>query len=169
MTKVIDTNVPLVVKFSDEHPIELVDGCEIILECILENRIPVFTDSAGEIVAEYLHQLNRHGQPTLGDAFVRYIIDNQYSWDEEMRPDIEPDVSTENSYAVLEGDDGEIDPSDRKFVATAKVASAPVVQATDTKWLNWAAVLDRHGVTVEYVHEPSIRAAYRAKFGYDAP
>ncbi|UGT64002.1 hypothetical protein [Nocardia asteroides] len=169
MTKVVDTNVPLVVKFSDDHPPELVDGCEIILEYILENRIPIFTDDAGEIVDEYLHQLNRSGQPTLGDAFIKYVLENRYSWNDAMRPDIEPDTVTANSYAVLKGDDDEIDPSDRKFVATAKVAAAPVVQATDTKWLDWAAVLGRHGVTVEFVHEPSIRAAYRAKFGYDAP
>ncbi|ATD72665.1 MULTISPECIES: hypothetical protein [Gordonia] len=169
MSKVIDTNVPLVVKFPDDRPIALVEACEEILEEIIENGLPVVTDELGEIIEEYFHQLSRGGQPTLGDAFAKYVYDNRHSWDEAVRPDIEPDTTTPNSYAVLGGDDAEIDPSDRKLVAAAKVAGVPVLQATDTKWLNWGEVLSRHGVRVEYVHEPSIRAAYRAKFGCDAP
>lgn len=169
MSRVIDTNVPLVVKLPDDRPTELVDACEELLEEIIENGLPVVTDELGEIIEEYFHQLSRGGQPTLGDAFAKYVYDNRHSWDEAVRPDIEPDTTTVNSYAVLGGDDAEIDPSDRKIVAAAKVAGVPVVQATDTKWLDWGEVLGRHGVQVEYAHEPSIRAAYRAKFGCDAP
>lgn len=168
MTRVVDTNVPLVVKFSAGHPAELLDACETVLEEILLRRLPVVTDLDGEILAEYLHKLNFSGQPSLGDEFARYVHDHRFTWDDAMRPDIEPD-GTENGYAVLGDDDAEIDPSDRKFVATAKVAGVPVVQAADTKWLDWGDVLSRHGVTVIYAHEPSIRAAYRAKFGREAP
>ncbi len=50
-----------------------------------------------------------------------------------------------------------------------KVAGAPVHQAADTKWLDWGAALASHGVQVCWVHEPSIRKAYRKKFGYEAP
>lgn len=169
MTKVIDTNVPLVVKLPDGRPQELVDACEEILEEILDNRLPVVTDELGEIIEEYFNQLSRAGQPTLGDAFARYVFDNRYSWEPAMRPDIQPDPVVEHSYAVLGGDDAEIDPSDRKLVAAAKVAGVPVVQATDTKWLDWGAVLGRHGVRVEYADEASIRDAYREKFGREAP
>lgn len=169
MTKVVDTNVPLVVKFPEGHPRELIDACEIMIETIIESGAPVVTDDGGEIFDEYVHQLNWSGQPSLGDAFVRYVYDNRYRWHEKMRPDIQPREPGTNTYGVLDGDDREIDPSDRKFVAAAKVASAPVVQATDTKWLAWGAVLGRHGVSVEFVHEPSIRAAYLKKFGREAP
>lgn len=167
MTRVVDTNVPLVGKHADEHPIELVDACAELLEDILTGSIPVATDLQGEIVLEYFHQLNRSGMPTVGDAFAKYVHDMRFSWDDSLRPDIQP--SGENSYDVLAGDDAEIDPSDRKFVAVAKVAVVPVVQATDTKWLDWGAVLARHGVEVHYAHEPSIRTAYREKFGREAP
>lgn len=169
MTRVIDTNVPLVVKRPDGHPSELIEKCEILLEELLERRSAVVTDEDGEIIEEYFHQLSYAGQPTLGDAFAKYVHDNRYQWDESMRPNIEPGNPGANSYRVLGGDDVEIDPSDRKFVAAAKVASVPISQAADTKWLDWGAVLARHGVVVEFVHEPSIRAAYRAKFGSDAP
>lgn len=169
MTKVIDTNVALVTKHPEEHPLELVDACQELLEAILSNRSVVVTDDGGEIVEEYFHQLNHAGQPSLGDAFARYVHDHRFTWDQSARPDIQPDSTTENSYAVLRCDDADIDPSDRKFVATAKVAGVPIHQATDTKWLNWGDVLDRHGVRVIYVHAASIRAAYEAKFGHPAP
>lgn len=169
MTQVIDTNVPLVVKLPSGHPRELVDACEVMLEDIIAGRVPVVTDKVGEILEEYFHQLSRSGQPSLGDTFARYVYDNRYGWDDAMRPDIEPGEPETNTYGVLNGDHDEIDPSDRKFLAAAKVADVPVVQATDTKWLDWGAVLGRHGVSVKYVHESSIRAAYREKFGRDAP
>lgn len=169
MTRVIDTNVPLVVKFADGHPIELLDACEELIENILESRLPVVTDADGEIVAEYFHQLSFSGQPSIADAFARYVHDQRFTWDDSFRPDIRPDPQSSNTYGVLDGDDTEIDPSDRKFVAAAKVAVAPVVQAADTKWLDWGAVLSRHGVIVIYAHEASIRAAYHRKFGREAP
>ena len=169
MTRVIDTNVALVVKFNAGWPRELLDACEELLEEILEARLPVVTDADGEIIEEYLHQLSLSGGPSLGDAFAQYVYDHRYSWDATFRPDIQPHPTEENRYAVLGGDDAEIDPSDRKFVAAAKMARAPVVQATDTKWLDWGGVLARHGVEVLYVHEASIRDAYRAKFGREAP
>ena len=165
--RVIDTNVPLVAKDSTGRPPELVDACEEILEDILEGLHPVVTDFDGEIVEEYFHQLNHSGAPTLGDQFARYVHDHRFTWESDARPDINP--LGVNSYGVLEGDDDDIDPSDRKFVAVAKVSGAPVVQATDTKWLDWGPALDRHGVVVDYAHEPSIRDAYREKFGREAP
>lgn len=169
MTQVIDTNVPLVAKFSRDRPRELLDACEEILEEILEGRLTVVTDADGEIVEEYMHQLSLSGQPSLGDAFVKYVHDHRFTWEEAVRPDIQPDSVDEHSYAVLGGDDAEIDPSDRKFVAAAKVAGVPVVQGTDTKWLDWGPVLGRHGVQVIYAHESSIRDAYREKFRREAP
>lgn len=169
MTRVIDTNVPLVTKFRDGHPQELLDACDEMLEEILAGRLMVVTDADGEILDEYWHQLSRSGQPSLGDALARYLHDHRFTWDDSMRPNIESHPVVENSYAVLGGDDAEIDPSDRKFVAAAKVAGVPVVQGTDTKWLNWGPILARHGVQVLYAHEGSIRGAYRKKFGHDAP
>lgn len=169
MIRVIDTNVPLVVKFHAENPNELVEACEDILIEILRDRIPVPTDAEEEIVAEYFHQMSRSGQPGLADQFAKYVNDERWLWEPALRPEIGPDLVEEHVYAVLGGDDAEIDPSDRKFVAVAKVTRSPVVQARDTKWLDWGAVLARHGVTVHYAHEGSIRAMYRTKFGVDAP
>lgn len=167
MADVVDTNVPLVTKHPGEHPQALVDACEELLEEIMEQGRPVVTDEHDEIIEEYFNKLSRSGRDTLGDVFAKWVYDRRWSWDAAARPDIDP--RGENEYGVLEDDHGDFDPSDRKFVAAAKVSGAPVHQAADTKWLDWGEALARHGVRVRYVHEPSIRAAYRAKFGREAP
>jgi hypothetical protein len=167
LADVIDTNVPLVARFPGGHPQDLVDACEELLEEIIEHGRPVVTDEHGEIVEEYFNKLNRSGQDTLGDVFAKWVFDHRWTWEDSTRPDIDPQGS--NNYGVLEGDHDDFDPSDRKFVAVAKVSGAPVHQATDTKWLDWDDALRRHGVEMRLVHEPSIRSAYREKFGRDAP
>ena len=43
-TRVIDTNVPLVVKFRADSPGELVDACEDIIMKIMTEELPVVTD-----------------------------------------------------------------------------------------------------------------------------
>lgn len=167
LADVVDTNVPLVTKFPDGHPEELVEACERLLEDIIRQERPVATDEDGEILLEYFNQLSHSGQTTLGDAFAKWVHDMRWGWRDSMRPDIEPEGP--GIYGALEGDHDDFDPSDRKFVAVAKVAGAPVHQATDSKWLDWAPALERHSVEVLYVHEPSIRAAYLQKFGRPPP
>jgi hypothetical protein len=167
LADVVDTNVPLVVKFPNGHPQELVDACQELLEDIIEHDRVVVTDAYDEIIEEYFRQLNFSGQDTLGDAFAKWVFDRRWGWDASARPNIDP--RGECDYGVLNGDHDDFDPSDRKFVAVAKVSGAPVRQATDTKWLDWGDALRRHGVVVRYVHEPSLRDAYRAKFGREAP
>lgn len=167
MADVVDTNVPLVIRFPEQHPRMLADACEQLLDDIITEGRPVITDAAGEIIEEYFHQLNYSGAPTLGDAFAKWVFDNRWTWTDTARPDIHPAGPYE--YGVLGGDDADFDPTDRKFIAVAKVAGAPIHQAADTKWLDWGAALARHAVEVRFVHEPSIRAAYKAKFGREAP
>ena len=159
----------LVVKYAEEYSESLLSNCEVILEEILEKRLPVVVDFDGEILDEYGHELERKGQPTLADEFYKYLLQFSWGWDERYRPSLDPDSREEYRYAVLGGDDSEIDPSDRKFVAASKVSGFPVYQATDTKWLDWELVLHRHGVRVVWVDEESLRCAYSNKFNREAP
>ncbi|WP_284760601.1 hypothetical protein [Curtobacterium sp. MEB011] len=169
MSRVVDTNVLLICRNPEDWPAELRDACDELIEAVLEKRLEIVVDDGGEILEEYMHQLSLSGQPSLGDEFLKYVHDYQYSWHLKYRPNIRPNSSESNSYGVLGGDDAEIDPSDRKFIAAAKVAKTPIFQASDTKWLNWQGVLSRHGVEVRFVHEDSIRRAYAKKFKMEAP
>ncbi len=166
MANVVDTNVPLVVRFPQGHPAALRDACERLLEVIIESGEVVITDLDDEIVEEYFNKLGRSGQPTLGDAFAKWVFDTRWSQPESI---VDTRPLGADSYDVLGGDEHDFDPSDRKFVAAAKVSGARLHQATDTKWLDWGAALGRHAVVVSWVHEPSIRAAYARKFGHPTP
>jgi hypothetical protein len=166
MKNVVDTNVPLVVRFPTTHPKDLADACEALLEAIIESGVVVSTDADDEIIEEYFTMLHHSGQPTLGDAFAKWVFETRWTQPDSI-VDIHPEE--QHSYGVLDGDDADFDPSDRKFIAVAKVAGATIHEATDTKWLDWGPALARHAVTVAWVHEACIRAAYETKFGRAAP
>lgn len=166
---VIDTNVLLVTRghSADGWPDALVDACEELLLSIQAGG-RVATDQGGEIVDEYFNDLSHSGQPTLADAFAVWVRDMRWSWGEDALVDTRPSPDGSLEYGVLADGGRDIpDPSDRKFVAVAAVASAPVHQATDVKWMDWRAVLDGHGVDVRWVDEEHARAMYRDKFGRD--
>ena len=166
---VIDTNVLLVTRdrSADEWPDALVDACEELLLSIQEDG-RVATDQGGEIVDEYFHDLSHSGQPSLADAFAVWVRDMRWSWGEDALVDIRPGPDGNREYGALADGGRDIpDPSDRKFVAVAAAASAPVHQATDVKWMDWGAALERHGVALRWVHEEHARMMYRDKFGRD--
>ena len=47
--------------------------------------------------------------------------------------------------------DVNFDPSDRKFAALAKRENAPVINATDSDWLNHRDVIERTGIRVKFL------------------
>jgi hypothetical protein len=59
------------------------------------------------------------------------------------------------------------DPPDRKFVAVACAhpQKPPILQATDSKWLDWAEPLKRCGITVEFICQDDIARFHANKFG----
>lgn len=164
---VIDTNVLLVARrhADDGWPAALIDACEGLLLAIQAGE-RVVTDHADEIVEEYFHELSHSGQPTLADAFAVWVRDARWTWGPDARVDTQPRPGAPGAYGVLADGGRDIpDPSDRKFVAAAAAAAAPVHQATDVKWMDWTSALDRHGVEVRWVDEDYARGSYRAKFG----
>lgn len=166
---VVDTNVLLVARRApdDGWPDALTDACEELLLTIQE-RGRVVTDRAEEIVDEYFRELSHSGQPTLADAFAVWVRDMRWSWDADARVDTRPHPDGIAEYGVLpDGGRAIPDPSDRKFVAAAAAAAAPVHQATDVKWMDWRPALARYGVAVRWVDEDHARAGYRDKFGRD--
>jgi hypothetical protein len=163
---VVDTNVLFVARRRPEDGWSeaLADACE---ELIDEVRCAgrVATDAAGEIIDEYFHGLSHSGQPTLADSFAVWVRDNRHGWGDEAIVDTDPQA--DGTYPSL-GPHGErIDPSDRKFVATAQLSKAPIHQAVDVKWLEWVEALEGCGVEVRWVDESLARSLFYEKFGRD--
>ena len=144
---VVDTNVPVVANGRDTHAD---DSCR--LACtrrIREIRTAetVFVDCENLIFEEYRSRLDFRGQPGVGDAFFRHVYNHQWSGHRVRRVPITQSGDERKGFEELP--ENGLDPSDRKFLAVAVVANAPIVNATDSDWEEQRALLDRLEVAVE--------------------
>ena len=146
---VVDTNVLVVANGGHAHASAACRLASInALRALLsEGRIAV--DAAGEILAEYKRYCNPKGQPGVGDAFFREILTN-YAGKVNR---IELVKRLDGTFVDFpdDADLAQFDPSDRKFVAVAVVANAPVFNSTDRGWLRHRVALDRNGIQIVFV------------------
>jgi len=118
-------------------------------------------DAGDEIFKEYRTHLHLSGQPGIGDAFVKWVSDNQGSFD---RVSITKNGDSYNEFPDHEGLI-QFDSSDRKFVAVANAhpEKPPILQATDSKWWGWKEALAEAGITVDFVCRDYIEAKFKKK------
>lgn len=164
ITKVIDTNVILVANAQHgEASEECVVACVQLLEEFKSAGVLVIDDS-GLILSEYLNKTKPWKDKGVGDVFVKWahqqigtsqILAVAIQEDEGFFAEF-PDQSLQTSF----------DPADRKFVAVAAAHEShpPIVQATDSKWLDWWPALKDCGVQVEFLCKQDIAAFYTSKF-----
>lgn len=148
---VVDTNVPIVANGrpdpTDNRPPSI--DCRLATVKFLQ-RIrrsgKVLMDQAGEIQAEYRTYLNASGQPGVGDRFYQDVLHSAPSKIER----IELPKRGDGQYADLPQAliDANFDPSDRKFAALAKRENVPLVNATDSDWLNHSQTMKDNGIQV---------------------
>jgi hypothetical protein len=76
MSVVIDTNVPIVANgHHEEASLRCIEAC---IDALMQARSgPVLVDDGYLIFEEYRRHLLQAGQPGLGDAFFRWLWDNQ--------------------------------------------------------------------------------------------
>jgi hypothetical protein len=155
---VIDTSVCCVANNrNDEHEDkpDCVRACrEKMRECVDilrgQSEGTVCIDEGGHIINEYKNELHWSGRPGEGDRFFFELFRQQYS-DNCERVDIH-----ENSVRGFKEfpDDpalANFDHDDRKFVAVALTSryDPSLVNATDSDYLHFQTVLEKHGVRVE--------------------
>ena len=150
---VIDTNVAVVANGKTE---QAGPGC--ILNCIVRLRqvrdeYRVLLDSRNLILEEYLRNLNLSGQPGLGDAFFKWLFDNQANPEHCRR--IAVNLQADRGFEEFPDDPSlsGFDQDDRKFVAVA-VASGTgptILNASDTDWWDYRHELRRYGVEVDFL------------------
>jgi hypothetical protein len=163
---VIDTNVLLVANGS--HP-DVSDDCvaECVKRLLAQQQVGVTViDDAYRILSEYQHKTHPNQPKGVGDAFLKWLLQNQGNPARVHRVSI-----TETAKDVYEEfPDKELqprfDPPDRKFVAVASAHpdKPPVWQAADCKWMDWWPRLRQHGVNVEFLCPADALAFYRRKF-----
>ena len=160
----VDTNVPVEANdLSGDNP-------DCALACVeklreIRSRYRVLLDSGNLILDEYRKNLSPRGQPGLGDAFFKWLWDNQENKQVCRKVLITPHQT--RGFVEFPDDPAlaRFDRSDRKFVA-AVIASgekAAIVNAVDTDWWDYGDALKRHGVTVLFLCPELMEGSRRPK------
>ena len=143
---VVDTNVLIVANGKSEQA--SID-CELSCLDLLEHppSLAVVLDETSLIMNEYERHCSYQGAPGVGDMFFKYLHDNQYNPDNNIElVEIRPIDNESRSFEQLPPNN--FDPSDRKLLATAVVANASVVNATDSDWQEQQELMQQLNVTV---------------------
>lgn len=150
---VVDTNVVLVAngQHGDVSP-DCVATCAKRLQAVMQNG-KLALDDGFLILSEYQNKTKSKVGKGSGDAFVKWALQNHAN---PLRVDsVELQEHDERAFVSFPDDPDleNFDLSDRKFVAVAAAhpQKPPILQATDSKWLNWEKPLRRYGITVEFL------------------
>lgn len=165
----VDTNVPKNANLATKSdllsdvPDACIEQCVFAVEHITTNGGLVL-DDGGEIFAEYIANLSLGGEPGMGNAFAKWVQNNQWNVQKVDRIRI---TKTRDSYAEFpdHGDLIQFDISDRKFIAVANAHpdKPSVLQATDSKWWRWKDALAEVGITVHFLCPDYAKAKYAKK------
>ncbi|WP_374317130.1 hypothetical protein [Aquabacterium sp.] len=167
ITSIVDTNVILVA--NGQHP-AVTQACRAcciawLQRIMKEGRVAL--DDAYLIMTEYQHKTHTSTGDGVGDQFVRWVL---HEFDNPARVDqvrIDPDEW--KGFAAFPADQRLVsfDPSDRKFVAVSRChpERPPILQAADSKWLDWSGPLAEYGVNILFLCGNELQQFHQHKFG----
>ena len=143
---VVDTNVAIAANGRSTHAdLQCQLVCVVKLEDVCVRRI-VAVDDGDLIFDEYKERLHFAGAPGVGDKFFKHVFDHRYDKNRVRRVLITPSSDDRRGFKELPEND--LDKSDRKFLATALVAGAAILNATDSDWSEQEALTKQLEVTV---------------------
>jgi hypothetical protein len=152
---VIDTNVAVVAnRRSPQARPSCVLACVNALDKLVKAGRIVLDDQS-EILDEYRKNLSLSGQPGLGDAFFKWVWQNQATIERCERVVIRSKGSGAKDYIGFPDDPSlrGFDPSDKKFVAVALGSrnNPEVLNAVDRDWWDFRTALKRCGVRIKFL------------------
>jgi len=117
-------------------------------------------DFGWEIINEYRHILRSAGEPGIGDAFLKWVLNNQENPDRCHRVDI--------GRVAVPAELTDFDPADHKFIKTA-VASpgAHIAEAVDSLWWKRRADFAAVGIPIDFLCADYIKSLSDGKYGAD--
>lgn len=150
---VMDTNVAIVANGKADQV-----SPDCVLTCLkrlrkIQDAERLLLDETGCILDEYRGHLNPSGQPRAGDAFFKWLWNNQGNPEVCQFVRITPDPARVFEEFPESDALNNFDRNDRKFVAVA-VASGkgpPILNASDRDWWDDRLSLECCGVRVEFL------------------
>ena len=145
---VVDTNVPVAANGRGTHA----DApCQAAcIEAILNIRSDgtVVIDDQDLIFEEYAKNLERRGEPGVGDAFFKHIYNYMYS-DSKRVLRVPINIVNDDKRGFDNLPQNKLDPDDRKFLAVAVRTKTPILNATDSDWHEQRKLLRSLSITVK--------------------
>ncbi len=165
MVVIVDTNVAVVANGqSPQASPNCVDTCINRLERIIRGEEKLVLDDMWTILGEYIRNLRSGGEPGAGDRFLLWLLRNKDTHCALVS--ITPINGSNNAFEEFPKDPAlnDFDPADRKFIAVAcaHLENPPILQAVDSKWLDFSSAFRRNGVTVEFICEDDIQRLHRS-------
>ena len=152
---VVDTNVMVIANGESGRagPADILVCIDALEKARLKQIVSI--DSGLRFFDEYFTYMNRSGQPGVGDAFAKWLFENQGNPQRCEQVDITPKPTDPADFEEFPNDPdlAGFDRSDRKFVAVA-IASAyapKVLNASDSDWWIFRSQLAKHGVAVNFL------------------
>ena len=144
---VVDTNVAVVAngRVDDAGVMCRQSAIRFLGRIIASGQIVI--DQGGEMMRQYHTYCNPQGQPGVGDHFFREILMNYGR--KVLRIELEQQDSSYVDFPT-EPELQAFDLGDRVFAATKLQSKKPVLNATDTDWLNHLEALERNGIKVVF-------------------
>jgi len=166
MPVVIDTNVLLVANGIHEEVSDRYREACVSALLARQRSGMVAIDEGNRILGEYLNKTHPNQPKGTGDAFLKWLLQNQHNASRVCRvliTEAGPDRFVEFPDPLLEE---QFDPPDRKFaaVANAHPAKPPIWQAADSKWLDWWPHLAARGISVDFLCPADAAKFYKKKF-----
>lgn len=151
---VVDTNVAVVANLQHENAEP--DCIAASMEALSRARKQlILVDDEQRIFNEYRGQLSHSGQPGLGDAFFKWLWDNQANPKRCRHIAITSLDDSDTEFAEFPSDPELVgfDRADRKFVAVALASGmeSTILNSSDTDWWNYREPLKRNGVVIEFL------------------
>ncbi len=152
---VIDVNVAIVANgHAPQANLACISACVNALECVFKNGMIVLDDNM-RILREYKKYLSPKGQPGVGDAFMKWVWDNQAVANRCERVALTPTGNGTTDFAefpdvpVLR----RFDKSDRKYVAVAIASknNPEVLNAVDPDWWEHQNALKENGIRLRFL------------------
>ena len=152
---VVDTNVAVVASLrSPQAEPSCVLACVDALEQV-KNNGRIVLDDQNRILSEYRRNLRPSGQPGFGDAFFKWVWQNQWTAERCERVEIQPRGNAGEDYEEFPNDPSlrGFDPSDKKFVAVALGSKnhPKVLNAVDPDWWEYREALEDRGVRIKFL------------------
>ena len=157
MDVIVDTNVPITANGDACHTsTECEEKCIGWIEEIMQSKYILRLDNDWHILGEYEGQLRSEGQPGVGDAFLKWVLNNRSNPAKCRLVPITPlDGNSQSPFAEFPSDASlaRFDRDDHKFVAVALATQvmSRILNATDRDWWVYRVPLEANGVQIEFL------------------